>query len=80
MQKAIIYYIIINRLDHRLISILIYVYVRKIPESGSLVVLSMRQYRLLITVSLLGNWTLGYAHTHTHTHTVLLCIYVTSIH
>ena len=76
MQKAITYYIIINTLDHRLISILIYAYVRKIPESGSLVVLSMRQYRLLITVSLLGNWTLGYSHTHTG----LLCIYVTTIH
>ena len=46
----------------------VYVYVRKTPESRSLVVLSTRQYRLLLnknglSMSLQGNWTLGYAHT-----------------
>ena len=53
------------------IPVCVCVYVRKTPESGSLEVLSTRQYRLLInkyglSISLLGNWTLGYAHTHTH--------------
>ena len=53
------------------------VYVRKTSELGSLVVLSMRQYRLMLnkyslSTSLLGNWTLGYAHTHTHTHRVIV--------
>ena len=52
-------------------------YVRKTPDAGSLEVLSTRQYRLLLnkyglSMSLLENWTLGYAHTHTG----LLCIYV----
>ena len=47
------------------------VYVHKTPESDSLVVLSKQKYRLLVnkyslSMSLLGNWTLGYAHTHTH--------------
>ena len=46
------------------------VYVRKTPEAGSLVVLSTRQYRLLLNkyglcMSLLENWTLEYTHTHT---------------
>ena len=45
------------------------VYVRKTPEAGSLVVSSTRQYRLLLkkyglSMRLLENWTLGYAHTH----------------
>ena len=46
------------------ITLCVYVclYVRKTPKSGSLVVLSTRQYRLL--------------NMHTHTHTGLLCIYV----
>ena len=53
------------------------VYVCKTPESGSLVVLSMQQYRLLLkkyglSMSLLGNWTLGYAHTHTQGY----CVYM----
>ena len=45
--------------------------VRKTHESGPLVVLSMRQYRLLLNKyglsmsHILGNWTLGNAHTHT---------------
>ena len=55
------------------------VYVRKTPESGSLVVLFTRQCRLLLneyglSISLLRSSTLEYAHTHTHTG--LLCIYV----
>ena len=54
------------------ITLCVCVYVRKTPESGSLVVLFTRQNRLLLnqyglSMSLLGNWTLGYAHTHTHT-------------
>ena len=55
------------------------VYVRKTLKAGSLVVLSTRQCRLLLNkyglrVSLLGNSTLGWAHTHRHTG--LLCMYV----
>ena len=51
------------------------VYVRKPPESSSLVVLSTRQYRLLLTLKYestreLDSWIC------THTHTGLLCIYV----
>ena len=51
------------------------VYVRKTPESGCSVVLFTRQYRLLpneygLSMSLLFNWTLGYAHTHR----VIVCI------
>ena len=57
------------------------VYARKTPESGSSVVISTRQYRILLnkcglSMSLLVNWTLGYAHTHTG----LLCICVYRIH
>ena len=55
------------------------VYVRKTPEAGSLVVLSTRQCHLLLnkyglSMSLLGNSTLGQAHTHTHTHRVIVYI------
>ena len=54
------------------------VYLRKTPEAGSLVVLSTRQCRLLLnkfslSMSLLGNSTLGYAHTHTHGVIVYIC-------
>ena len=55
------------------------VYVRKTPESGSLVVLSTRQYRLSLnkygySMSLLWNCTLGYEHTQTHTQGY--CVYM----
>ena len=61
-----------------------YVYVRKTPEAGSLVVLSTTQYRLLLnkyglSKSLLENWTLGYAHTHTHTQGYYVYMF-TSVH
>ena len=55
------------------------VYVRETTESISLTVLSTRQYRLLLnkyglSMSLLKNWTLGYAHTHTYRVIVYVCL------
>ena len=58
--------------------------VRKTLEAGSLVVLSTRQCRLLLNkyglrVSLLGNSTLGQAHTHKHRVIVYICSPVNSM-